>query len=97
MISVETGKDLGHAGKTCSSQGNNTHQNHLHEEFTDMYYRWLPESPRWLIIQGRYKEALTVLTHAAKMNAKTLPQDDYIICAMTNIGKQVCIYLVVLS
>ena len=35
---------------------------------------FLPESPRWLIAAGRTKEAESVLTRAAKVNGKTLPE-----------------------
>ncbi|XP_050727693.1 organic cation transporter protein-like isoform X2 [Eriocheir sinensis] len=53
-----------------------------------VYFVWLPESPRWLIMQGRNKEALKVLTQVAKVNKKTLPPDDQMISAMTLIGNK---------
>ncbi|KAK4322463.1 hypothetical protein Pmani_006803 [Petrolisthes manimaculis] len=49
---------------------------------------WLPESPRWLITQARFQEALKVLKWAAKVNRNTLPSDDVILDAMTYIEKQ---------
>ena len=32
---------------------------------------WIPESPRWLIAQGRYKKALEVYKRIAKINGRT--------------------------
>ncbi|KAK3892126.1 hypothetical protein Pcinc_004093 [Petrolisthes cinctipes] len=56
-----------------------------------IFFWWLPESPRWLITQGRLQESLHVLTWAAKVNGRTLPTDDVILAAMTNIEKQTVI------
>ncbi|KAK4302719.1 hypothetical protein Pmani_025203 [Petrolisthes manimaculis] len=49
---------------------------------------WLPESPRWLITQTRFQEALKVLKWTAKVNNKTLPPDNVILDAMTYTEKQ---------
>jgi Sugar (and other) transporter len=32
---------------------------------------WIPESPRWLISKGKYKQALAVYKHIAKLNGRT--------------------------
>lgn len=37
-----------------------------------VYWYVLPESPRWLALNGRLEEALTVLQKAAKMNGRSL-------------------------
>ncbi|XP_046328503.2 organic cation transporter protein-like [Haliotis rufescens] len=38
-----------------------------------LYWCCIPESPRWLISEGRYKHAERIITTAAKMNKVTLP------------------------
>ncbi|XP_063859219.1 organic cation transporter protein-like [Scylla paramamosain] len=42
----------------------------------------LPESPRWLILQGKHKEALKVLKSAAMVNGKTLPSEERLLATM---------------
>lgn len=36
-------------------------------------FRFLPESPRWLLSKGRFEEALKILDTLAKVNGKTVP------------------------
>ena len=38
-------------------------------------YKIVPESPRWLVTQGRSKEAKDILIQVAKMNGAAVPQD----------------------
>lgn len=39
-----------------------------------MFYKWTPESPRYLILQGRKAEALSILEMIARTNGTQLPK-----------------------
>ncbi|KAK8743395.1 hypothetical protein OTU49_001421, partial [Cherax quadricarinatus] len=56
--------------------------------YTIIYFWLLPESPRWLIDQGRYQEAFKVISWVAKVNRKPLPADQVVLAAMENIYHQ---------
>lgn len=38
--------------------------------------RFFPETPRFLLVHGKYDEALSVLRRVAKWNKKEMPLDD---------------------
>ena len=38
--------------------------------------RFVPESPRWLLGERRFEEALKIMKEGAKANGKTLPSDE---------------------
>lgn len=40
------------------------------------FFRFLPESPRWLLSQERYDETLTIMTKIGKVNGKCLDPDE---------------------
>ena len=44
----------------------------------------LPESPRWLLTQGRHQEAVKIVRHMAAINGKDLPDHIQIILYSTD-------------
>ncbi|XP_076038628.1 solute carrier family 22 member 3-like isoform X2 [Oratosquilla oratoria] len=50
------------------------------------YFWLLPESPRWLILRGRYKDAINFLKTVARWNRRTLPSDEGLMEMMKRIN-----------
>ncbi|XP_068223633.1 organic cation/carnitine transporter 2-like [Palaemon carinicauda] len=46
------------------------------------YYWIIVESPRWLIAQGRYEEAATIFSKAAKINGRAFPPSEAVVRSM---------------
>ena len=49
----------------------------------------MDESPRWLIVRGRFNEALSIIEKAARWNKVNLPQTEELLQFMTKIQKEV--------
>ena len=56
-------------------------------------HRFVPESPRWLMAEGRFEEAIKILKSGAKCNDRTLPSDDELLEMMQAIKEDVSILL----
>ena len=52
-------------------------------------HRFVPESPRWLMAEGRFQEALKIMKAGAKTNGNTLPSDGEILEMMEAIHQEV--------
>ncbi|KAJ5079128.1 major facilitator-type transporter hxnz-related [Anaeramoeba ignava] len=39
-----------------------------------IFYKWIPESPHYLLVSGKFRKATDVLIRASKMNKKPLPK-----------------------
>jgi len=52
------------------------------------FYWFVPESPRWLMAEGRLDEALKILKDGAKTNGRTLPSDQELLEMMRSINEE---------
>lgn len=48
---------------------------YIYNSFVPYSKRFIPESPRWLILKGRHEEAETILRKMGKLNKHPLPDD----------------------
>ena len=49
----------------------------------------LPESPRWLLLQGRYEDVENILVKIAAINRRKVPSKTVLRAALTRISRQV--------
>lgn len=49
----------------------------------------IDESPRWLIVKGRHREALNILQRAARWNGAKLPPEEELFAVMKDIQREV--------
>ena len=49
----------------------------------------LPESPRWLLLQGRYEDIENILARIATINRRKVPSKTILRAALTRISRQV--------
>lgn len=62
----------------------------IFNKFSVLFYRILPESPRWLLTMGRVEETIEILEEAARVNKIVLPANTH------KLLKQVCIFVFML-
>ena len=74
-----------------SQQAGGTHPTGMHP----CHFRLLPESPRWLLMKGRHKEAVSIMCRMAKANGHHLPE-DITLTLMTDIKVSICFYVFML-
>ena len=59
--------------------------------------RIIPESPRWLMMNGKYEESFEILHNMAKSNDKTLPPKDVMLAILKTLHQQVSITIPTVS
>jgi len=53
----------------------------------------IPESPRWLVVNGKYEDVLNLLQKICRINNRSLPKDFQPTCLLVEVFIQMFIFV----